>query len=178
LHGDQNRVLRWRLDDDGAETATVSITQRRDGRLALRWHEAPAPFDGVRDLGCLRCDPLRPHLVALDAGFSANVDRHRDTFDAFTPHDHTTLRWLDPLQQREDIGTRAAQVTAPMPGKVVALLVHTGDEVKAGQPLVVTEAMKMEHTLTAPRDGRVAELLCRVGDQVPEGAELLRIESE
>ena len=49
---------------------------------------------------------------------------------------------------------------------------------KAGQPLVVTEAMKMEHTLTAPRDGRVAELLCRVGDQVPDGAELLRIESD
>ncbi len=178
LHSDQTRVLRWQLGDGGDGTATVSITQKRDGRLALRWHEGPAPFDGARDLGCSRRDPLRPHLVALDTGFSANVDRHGDTFDAFTAHGHTTLHWLDPLQQREDIGTRAAQVTAPMPGKVVALLVHTGDEVKAGQPLVVTEAMKMEHTLTAPRDGRVAELLCRVGDQVPEGVELLRIESE
>lgn len=62
-----------------------------------------------------------------------------------------------------------------MPGKVVALLVAVGDEVRAGQPVVVTEAMKMEHTLNAPRDGRVTELLCREGDQVSEGTELLRI---
>ncbi|WP_349666235.1 acetyl-CoA carboxylase biotin carboxyl carrier protein subunit [Escherichia coli] len=42
--------------------------------------------------------------------------------------------------------------------------------------LLITEAMKMEHSLTAPRDGTVAELLCGVGDQVAEGVELLRLE--
>jgi len=198
LHGTQTRVLRWQLGD---ETATVSITQQRGGQLSLRWHEAPTPLERERDLGHLRPDPQRPHQVTLmregtvhtadntpyNAGtghlaepqrWQANVDRHGDTFDAFTAQGHLTLRWLDPLQQREDSAGHAGQVTAPMPGKVVALLVNTGDEVKAGQSLVVTEAMKMEHTLTAPRDGRVAELLCRVGDQVPDGAELLRIESD
>lgn len=186
LHGEQTRVLRWLIGD---VPATVSLTQQRDGRLSLRWHEAPAPLDRARDLGRLRTDPQRPHLVALerdaegatDTGhprWQANVDRHGDTFDAFTTQGHQTLRWLDPLQQRDDSAAHAGQVIAPMPGKVVALLVNTGDEVKAGQPLVVTEAMKMEHTLTAPRDGHVAELLCRVGDQVPDGAELLRIESD
>jgi 3-methylcrotonyl-CoA carboxylase alpha subunit len=63
-----------------------------------------------------------------------------------------------------------------MPGRVVALLVQVGDTVKAGTPLAVTEAMKMEHTLTSPRDGVVSDILCAVGDQVPEGAELLRIQ--
>jgi 3-methylcrotonyl-CoA carboxylase alpha subunit len=119
--------------------------------------------------------------VHTDAGFNASVDRHTDstdTFDAFTPAGHLAMRWLNPLQQADEGPAHAGQVSAPMPGKVVALLVNAGDTVKAGQPVVVTEAMKMEHTLTAPRDGRVAELLCRVGDQVPEGAELLRIESE
>ena len=65
-----------------------------------------------------------------------------------------------------------------MPGRVVALLVQAGQAVKKDQPVAVTEAMKMEHTLTAPSDGVVTELLCAVGDQVPEGAELLRIEAQ
>src|SRR3989344_5647604 len=123
------------------------------------------------------CKPTPPRLPP-SSGFSPPVTRHGDPFDPFPTPGHLSLRWLDPLQQQDDQAAHAGQVTAPMPGKVVALLVNPGDEVKAGQPLVVTEAMKMEHTLTAPRDGRVAELLCRVGDQVPEGAELLRIESE
>jgi 3-methylcrotonyl-CoA carboxylase alpha subunit len=62
-----------------------------------------------------------------------------------------------------------------MPGKVVAFLAQAGDSVKAGQPLAVMEAMKMEHTIAAPRDGTVAELLYAVGDQVAEGGELLRL---
>ena len=179
LQGAQTRVLRWQVGED---KATVSLTLQRDGQLSMRWHEAPAALDGERALGHLRPDPQRPHLVTLahqgERHTAGNVDRHGDTFDAFTTQGHQTLRWLDPLQQRDDSAAHAGQVTAPMPGKVVALLVNAGDEVKAGQPLVVTEAMKMEHTLTAPRDGRVAELLCRVGDQVPEGAELLRIETD
>ena len=170
LHGAQRHVLRWQTSGD---THRVAITQERDGRLSVQVSHATADT-----LGQLQPDPALPHRVRTSSGFSAHVDRHGDAFDAFTTPGHLSLRWLDPLQQQDDHAAHAGQVTAPMPGKVVALLVNPGDEVKAGQPLVVTEAMKMEHTLTAPRDGRVAELLCRVGDQVPEGAELLRIESE
>ncbi len=60
---------------------------------------------------------------------------------------------------------------------VVAFLDRVGDQVKAGQPLAVMEAMKMEHTIASPRDGTVAELLYAVGDQVDEGGELLRLEA-
>ena len=49
------------------------------------------------------------------------------------------------------------------------------DKVKAGQPLAVMEAMKMEHTISAPKDGVVAELLYAPGDQVADGAELLKL---
>ena len=103
------------------------------------------------------------------------VDREGDTFDAFTCLGHLTLHWLNPLNTQDGPPDHQGQLTAPMPGKVAALLVAVGDEVRAGQPVVVTEAMKMEHTLNAPRDGRVTELLCREGDQVSEGTELLRI---
>jgi 3-methylcrotonyl-CoA carboxylase alpha subunit len=69
-------------------------------------------------------------------------------------------------------------LVAPMPGKVVAVLVAAGAKVSRGTPLVVLEAMKMEHQIVAPRDGRVAELFFRPGDPVAEGALLLRLESE
>ena len=59
-----------------------------------------------------------------------------------------------------------------MPGKVVQLQVGQGDAVRKGQPLLVMEAMKMEHTITAPFDGTVERLPFALGDQVPEGAAL------
>ena len=58
---------------------------------------------------------------------------------------------------------------------MVSFAVKAGDKVKAGQPLAVMEAMKMEHTISAPKDGVVAELLYAPGDQVADGAELLKL---
>ncbi|QBX36331.1 acetyl/propionyl/methylcrotonyl-CoA carboxylase subunit alpha [Brevundimonas sp. S30B] len=66
---------------------------------------------------------------------------------------------------------------APMPGKIVAAPVKAGDTVTKGQPVVVLEAMKMEHALTAPFDGVVAEFNVSVGDQAAEGAVLARVEA-
>jgi 3-methylcrotonyl-CoA carboxylase alpha subunit len=83
---------------------------------------------------------------------------------------------FDPLAHAGDGAGVGGRLTAPMPGKVVALLAQAGDKVAKGQALAVMEAMKMEHTLHAPRDGVVAELLYAVGDQVAEGGELLRLE--
>jgi acetyl-CoA/propionyl-CoA carboxylase, biotin carboxylase, biotin carboxyl carrier protein len=60
----------------------------------------------------------------------------------------------------------SANITSPMPGSVVAVVVAVGDVVRAGQPVVVVEAMKMEHTLRADFDGTVAEVLAHVGDSV------------
>lgn len=55
-------------------------------------------------------------------------------------------------------------------------MTQVGAEVAQGDPLLVLEAMKMEHTLRAPRDGVVAELLAAVGDQVSDGTILLALE--
>jgi acetyl-CoA/propionyl-CoA carboxylase biotin carboxyl carrier protein len=67
-----------------------------------------------------------------------------------------------------------AELTAPMPGAVVAVNVDNGAEITAGTVVVAVEAMKMEHSLTAPVDGTV-ELLVAVGDQVKVGQPLARI---
>jgi propionyl-CoA carboxylase alpha chain len=65
-----------------------------------------------------------------------------------------------------------------MPGRVIELRVAVGDAVRAGQVLVVLEAMKMEHPMRAGEDGVVREIRAAVGDQVEKGALLLVVESE
>jgi 3-methylcrotonyl-CoA carboxylase alpha subunit len=60
-----------------------------------------------------------------------------------------------------------------MPGKIVQLMVAEGASVEKGTPLLIMEAMKMEHTISAPAKGKVEALNYAVGDQVAEGAQLL-----
>ena len=84
----------------------------------------------------------------------------------------------DPLARAEEQAGGSGRITAPMPGAVVAVLVEEGQAVERNQPLMVIEAMKMEHTLRAPSAGRVAKLRVARGDQVTEGAELVTVDSD
>ena len=86
---------------------------------------------------------------------------------------HEDLHYLDPLAFEAGEEHGAGKLTAPMPGKVVAVRVQLGDNVKKGQPLIIVEAMKMEHTITAPSDGVVQAINANVGDQVDEKLELI-----
>jgi len=67
---------------------------------------------------------------------------------------------------------------APMPGRIVALLAQPGAIVEPGEPLLVMEAMKMEHTLQAPTHGRLIDYCCTVGDQVQDGVTLIQFEAQ
>ena len=67
-------------------------------------------------------------------------------------------------------------VTAPMPGKVLAVKVNVGDSVKSGTPVLVLEAMKMENDIVAPKDGKVVAIHVNVGDSVESGAVLVSLE--
>jgi biotin carboxyl carrier protein len=69
----------------------------------------------------------------------------------------------------------SGRVIAPMPGKVLSVLVRPGDPIAVGQPLVVLEAMKMEHTLTAEVDGTVDAVHVEPGDMVEGARNLLEI---
>lgn len=74
----------------------------------------------------------------------------------------------------EDKHAGDAEIASPMPGAVIAVNVENGAAVSAGQPLVVVEAMKMEHSLTSPIDG-IVEVLVRQGDQVMVDQVLARV---
>jgi acetyl-CoA/propionyl-CoA carboxylase biotin carboxyl carrier protein len=65
-----------------------------------------------------------------------------------------------------------------MPGTVIAVYVTAGQPVRAGQPLVAVEAMKMEHTVTAPADGVVSELMAKAGQQVGMDEPLAHIQQQ
>ncbi|MDO8313774.1 MAG: acetyl/propionyl/methylcrotonyl-CoA carboxylase subunit alpha [Rugosibacter sp.] len=85
-----------------------------------------------------------------------------------------TLR--DPLSDTGQQAIAEGSVMSPMPGKIIALLVTAGEKVAKGTPLLILEAMKMEHTVTAPTDGIVQDFHFAVGDPVAEGVVLMAFE--
>ena len=70
---------------------------------------------------------------------------------------------------------RDHSMAAPMPGVVLKILVNVGDDVTKGAPLLILEAMKMEHQITAPRDGNVASVNCKEGEMVQPGLDLVTL---
>ncbi len=75
-------------------------------------------------------------------------------------------------------GQTAGTLRAPLPGTIARVLVEEGDRVTQRQPVVVLEAMKMEHIIEAPLAGVVKSIACRPGARVAQGAVLVEIESE
>jgi 3-methylcrotonyl-CoA carboxylase alpha subunit len=78
---------------------------------------------------------------------------------------------------RERAGGATGRLTAPMPGRIVKISVAEGEHVTQNQPLVVLEAMKMEHVVEAPHAAVVTEVCVEVGEQVRNGAQLLTLGS-
>jgi 3-methylcrotonyl-CoA carboxylase alpha subunit len=113
--------------------------------------------------------------VATPPG-DARAVRAGDEIHVFEAGRHHVFRAVDPYLPPADAADHHGGLTAPMPGRVLAVNVAPGQSVARGAPLVVMEAMKMEHTVTAPRAGVVGTVFCEVGEQVKEGAELLVLE--
>ena len=156
-------------------------------RNAPRRHRPPR--QGL-DPGCRRWPATVPVARAGHAGgafalrvtlggheSAGTVALHADRAYVFTDAGSHALELYDPLAHSQDTqGEHGGGLTAPMPGKIISIAVKAGDTVEKGQPLLVMEAMKMEHTISAPADGKVAEVFYAIGDQVTEGAELVAIE--
>jgi acetyl-CoA carboxylase biotin carboxylase subunit len=76
---------------------------------------------------------------------------------------------------RSHTGAGLAEAAAPMPGTIRKILVAEGQKVKAGDPVVVIEAMKMEHTIESPRDGEIKKIHYNAGDKVGMGDKLVEL---
>jgi len=141
----------------------------------------------------LEGETRRVELVRLDGAFASL--RYPDSGKCFqiTYHHRANGSWrvgvgtrefdlsvLSPAEAVEELaGERESgpsRLTAPIPGKVVAVKVAPGDEVVPGQPLIVLEAMKMENELAAEQGGRIAAIHVADGDTVESGELLVEIE--
>ncbi len=151
----------------GDELAVSAISDEDGWRLALGDRVCRASGEWRPD-GALAVvvDGARRTLRILDHGGALSV---------FVGGDSWVLDEIDSLAPPAGADVTAGRLTAPMPGRVVQLLVAAGDTVRAGQAMMVVEAMKMEHTIAAPRAGIVAAVHYAPGELVDEGAELIAL---
>ncbi len=177
-HSPWHDTAGWRLNVDthsrlafldGESEVVVTVHYRAAGyRLALNGKEVSASGELGED-GAM--------LVEFNGHrFPAAVVRHDGDLVVLLRGATHRLHLADPLEAVADEAEPVGRVAAPMPGKVVQVLVKPGDTVRRGAPLIVLEAMKMEHRLTAAADGKVTEVFYAPGDLVEEGAELLILE--
>ena len=167
--------VRWK---DGERDVTVIARRLRGGGLRL---ELPG---GAQEARVRRTDDDKLAIGLGDDTFVATVVRRvaidgGADYTLFADGRSRRLRLVDPLDlsMYEAAGAAEATVRAPLPGKIIDLRVKAGDTVSKGQPLLVLEAMKMEHTLAAPADGTIKSVRYAVGEQVNEGAELVEFEA-
>jgi 3-methylcrotonyl-CoA carboxylase alpha subunit len=128
-----------------------------------------ASVAGAGDLLAMVIDGV--HMVAQVVPLGD--DRH-----VFCGGEVHRLRLVDPMAHAGEESREGGHLTAPMSGAIVAVLVKAGDTVVRGAPLLILEAMKMEHTIVAPTAGIVSAIHYREGDQVPEGADLIDVEPD
>ncbi|QWC86257.1 ATP-grasp domain-containing protein [Nocardioidaceae bacterium] len=181
-------------------SAPATTVLELDGEaIPVRWWGATAGTTAYVHASVAEDDPADGAHVTrlLDAGDHVRVDVDRDgvvtphrvflgvadggtrvdTVDVHAAGVHLALRlvprFVDPADQVSE-----GSLLAPMPGTVVAVRAAAGDHVGAGQPLLVLEAMKMQHTISAPADGTLAELPVVVGAQVAAGEVLAVVEPD
>jgi 3-methylcrotonyl-CoA carboxylase alpha subunit len=185
-HSPWHRIDGWRLNDDN-QHAIRFLDGATERRVVVHYR----PFGYVVDL------PSGRHMAVSGARnavgeIAADLDGRRLTarvirLDEAERGESLTVLWNgrahrlgphDPMRQAAAADARSGgRLTAPMPGKVVQVLVKPGETVTRGRALMVLEAMKMEHTITAPADGKIKSVRFAASDLVEEGAELLTIEA-
>ncbi len=156
---------------DGEARHPVSICPRGDDR-------ADVTVAGPTIEARIALHGARLHIDAEGAPFAATVVRVADDRYVFAPGARRRLTLIDPLAHAGDDEAHAGHLMAPMSGTVVAVMVKAGNKVAKGAPLVVLEAMKMEHTIVAPAAGVVTAVNFGVGDRVAEGADLVDLADE
>jgi 3-methylcrotonyl-CoA carboxylase alpha subunit len=116
------------------------------------------------------------HLQYGAEGVRLQIEEEAGQLRIVIGDDEFRLRRRDPLRLGGDAYVAEASLMAPMPGRVIAQLVEAGSTVVKGAPLLILEAMKMEHTICAPANGTLRGFRAAVGEQVREGVELIDFE--
>ncbi len=155
---------------DGEREREVELTPLGGGRFRVRVDASE--FE-------LAAESLEDGRIRLTGESGATVAE----VTAAGPRRFVRLGTLDFVIERKSAARRRGGAVdggleAPMPGVVTRVLVHPGDTVKRGQPLLAIEAMKMEHVLRAPEAGRVTKIAAAVGEMVQPGVPLAEVKPD
>ena len=170
----------WRMNLSAARTISfkdgetlVDVQVRYRGE---RWEIAHCGESTVASGKKLEGDRFAVELD--DRRLIASVVAVDDKRTVFLQGSTYSLLRDDPLHRVDAGDSHGGGLTAPMPGKVVALLAQPGQKVDKGTPLLILEAMKMEHTITAPAAGTLKAFCYAAGEQVSDGAALVEFEGD
>jgi 3-methylcrotonyl-CoA carboxylase alpha subunit len=168
----------WRLTQDNPH---ILVFRQGEREQAVTAHYRSGRFElelpgGRRSLTGAWQDDGSLTAWLENAVLQANVVRSGQTLDVFFRGTRYQLELHDPALHEIEADAHSGTLMAPMPGKIIAVLSKNGAQVEKGTPLIILEAMKMEHTIVAPGRGTVTQIHYKVGEQVDEGAELLGLE--
>ena len=157
---------------DGEARHAVAVN-----RAGARWRVVLGSGTGRREItAAVTPREGRLAIIAEDAEFAATVVADGDERHVFCGGLHRRLVLIDPLAHAGTEEAHGGHLMAPMSGTVVAVMVKPGDRVLQGAPLMILEAMKMEHTIAAPAAGIVTAVNFSSGDRVTEGADLVDLD--
>ncbi|CAI9411391.1 acetyl/propionyl/methylcrotonyl-CoA carboxylase subunit alpha [Nocardioides sp. T2.26MG-1] len=197
-----------RVNDDAAAAAAIALAEQAKAArtvqrgIPVAWRnvvsqpqrtvfeEATVDWLGGRDGyvvdGHTVVEVRGPLGPSLETTVTLETDGVRTTYaitvngagvDVDSPRGHVRLtrvpRFVDPAE-----AVASGSLLAPMPGTVVSVVVEAGQQVEAGQPVLVLEAMKMQHTVSAPYAGVVTEIDVKPGAQVAAGEVLAVVEEQ
>ncbi len=179
------RELHWQVATQGTQALPARLMRSAEGgwRLALaasqpeplQWHAVPS---GPNELALsIRWgeQTLRAHVVRQSDDRNDGQAAKPVRLHVFASDGHAMLSLREAGTHSPSGAGGNGRLSAPMPGRIAAVLVTPGQAVQAGQSLLVLEAMKMEHTLQAIDGGVIDAVLVAVGEQIQEGALLLRM---
>jgi 3-methylcrotonyl-CoA carboxylase alpha subunit len=170
----------WRMNDDsycvlefhlGQDRVTVKVHYRGEHYLldlpgGSVSAQARLDEDGML-LATLDGLRVRARVVQQAQNLVVLLDGHRHN-----------LVLHDPLESGQEAEAGPGNLRSPMPGKVLDVLVVEGEKVRQGRPLIILEAMKMEHTIVAPADGTVTRVCFNRGEMIDEGVDLVEFETD
>jgi 3-methylcrotonyl-CoA carboxylase alpha subunit len=160
--------------------AVAAVTADGEEDTDSRTQKIPAVVDGEDIVASVTFGPDGAMADVDGAGPAADATVVAAAGDVFVLRAgrQTRVRLKTSSAGDAGFGGGDGEVTAPMHGKILALLVTPGARVAKGQRLAIVEAMKMEHTLVAPCNGIVAKIAVAADAQIAEGARIMVIEAE
>jgi len=169
----------WRLNETPKVALQLQLADQQH-QLVIEQHQQHYRVQlAEQNLDC-QVSLAGDELSAVLAGhrMKVRVSQYQDTISIFIKHQRYDIVYRTEVATLIDGADSTGSLTAPMNGTIVAVLCSANQAVKAGETLVIMEAMKMEYAIKAPKDGVVNAVFYAAGDLVKDGAELVDFSAE